>query len=67
MLRFFIKHCFKKTSHGAEFLDKNEQRASFGGKIAYQKYQKEEEKNADTILPLYLRKSQAERMKNGNL
>lgn len=49
----------------AEFLEKNEQKASFGGKIAYQKYLKKEVQNADTIVPLYLRKSQAERMKNG--
>lgn len=49
----------------AEFLEKNKQSAGFGGKVAYQKYFKKETQTADTILPLYLRKSQAERMKDG--
>lgn len=47
----------------AEFSNFNEQNASFGGMIAYQKYLKNDVQNADTILPFYLRKSQAERMK----
>lgn len=47
----------------AEFCDSNEQRASFGGKIAYQKFLKNELETADTIVPMYLRKSQAERLK----
>lgn len=49
----------------ADFLEKNKQSAGFGGKVAYQKYLKKETQTADTILPLYLRKSQAERMKDG--
>lgn len=48
----------------AKFSEKNEQSAGFGGKIAYQKYLKNDLQNADTIQPMYLRKSQAERMKN---
>lgn len=36
------------------------------GKCAYIKYQKKETLTADTLLPLYLRKSQAERMKQDN-
>ncbi len=47
----------------AEFSEQNLQSASLGGKIAYQKYLKNDLQSADTILPLYLRKSQAERMK----
>lgn len=47
----------------AEFSKQNAQSAGLGGKIAYQKYLKNDLQSADTILPLYLRKSQAERMK----
>lgn len=47
----------------AEFSDLNEQRAALGGKTGYKKYLKNDLKTADTILPIYLRKSQAERMK----
>ena len=36
------------------------------GKCAYSKYQKGDILTADTLLPLYLRKSQAERMKQDN-
>lgn len=46
-----------------EFSEKNAQSAGFGGKIAYQKYLKNDLQSADTILPMYLRKSQAERLK----
>lgn len=47
----------------AKFSDLNEQKASLGGKIGYKKFLNNELKNADTILPIYLRKSQAERMR----
>ncbi len=50
----------------AQFHDFNEQRASFGGKIAYQKYLKNGLETADTTVPMYLRKSQAERLKKEN-
>ena len=48
----------------AKFSSNNEQSAGLAGKVAYQKYLKNEVQNADTVLPTYLRKSQAERMKN---
>lgn len=58
------ENLIRSTLVNAEFSKENEQKASCGGKIAYQKYLKDEVQNADTILPIYLRKSQAERMKN---
>ena len=54
----------QKNIPTAEFSEMNEQKAVFAGKIAYQKYLKNEVQSADTIMPMYLRKSQAERMKN---
>lgn len=53
----------KETITHVEFSSQNEQRAALGGLVAYQKYLKQDLKNADTICPIYLRKSQAERMK----
>ena len=47
----------------ARFAQKNDQRAAFGGMIGYKKYLAGDLKNADTVVPVYLRKSQAERMK----
>lgn len=52
----------------AQFSDNNDLVASGIAKIAKIKINKQELCNADTLLPLYLRKSQAERMaeqKNG--
>ncbi len=46
-----------------KFTDNNEQSAVNTGKIGYKKYLNKDLKNADTILPIYLRKSQAERLK----
>ena len=46
------------------FSKDNEQTAINTGKIGYKKYLEKDLKNADTILPIYLRKSQAERLKN---
>lgn len=46
-----------------EFSKNNKQSAESIGKIAYQKYLKNDICTADTINPIYLRKSQAERMK----
>lgn len=54
----------QKNIPTAKFSEMNEQKAVFAGKIAYQKYLKNEVQSADTIVPMYLRKSQAERMKN---
>ena len=42
----------------------NIQTASNVGKIGYKKHKEKDLKSADTIMPMYLRKSQAERMKN---
>lgn len=47
-----------------KFSNENIQKAENAGKAGYRKYLKNELKNADTILPIYLRKSQAERLKN---
>ena len=46
------------------FSNNNKQSAVSVGKIGYKKYIKNELCTADTILPIYLRKSQAERLKN---
>lgn len=46
-----------------EFSKNNKQSAESIGKMAYQKYLKNDICTADTINPIYLRKSQAERMK----
>ena len=48
---------------GTSFLENNSQSAFCTGKIGYKKYLENNLKNADTIMPIYLRKSQAERMK----
>lgn len=49
--------------NGIEVLDSYLQTAENTGKIGYKKYLNKELENADTIMPLYLRKSQAERLK----
>lgn len=46
-----------------KFSDENEQKAIYTGKMAYTKYLLGDLKTADTIQPIYLRKSQAERMR----
>lgn len=60
---------YEKFGDYANFTDKNEQTSISIGKVAIIKYRNEEINTADTILPLYLRKSQAERMKElgGNI
>lgn len=45
------------------FSENNSQSAINTGKLGYKKFLESNLKNADTILPIYLRKSQAERMK----
>jgi len=45
------------------FCDVNEQSAYFAGLIGYKKFLDKELINADELMPIYLRKSQAERMK----
>lgn len=46
-----------------KFIDNNSQSAKNVGKIGYKKYLENNLKNADTVMPIYLKKSQAERMK----
>ena len=48
---------------GVSFVENNNQSAYSTGKIGYKKFLKNDLKNADTIMPIYLRVSQAERMK----
>lgn len=48
----------------AKFEENSKQSASNVGKLGYKKFKQDEILNADTIIPIYLRKSQAERMKN---
>ena len=57
------KELLKKNIKGVEVLDYTLQTAENAGKIGYLKFLKNEIKNSDTILPFYLRKSQAESMK----
>lgn len=49
-----------------EFAEENEQRAANTGILAYEKYLTNSLESADSVIPLYLRKSQAERFKNEN-
>ena len=46
-----------------KFIDNNKQTAENVGKIGYKKYLENNLCSADTIMPVYLRKSQAERLK----
>ncbi len=46
-----------------KIVDDSEQKASNIGKIGFEKYKNNDLKDADTICPIYLRKSQAERQK----
>ena len=52
----------KNLLHG-NFVNDNNIHASNIGKCSYNKYKKGISETADTIVPMYLRKSQAERMK----
>lgn len=57
------KELLEKELKNISFSLNNVQSAYALGKCAYTKFQNGEIKNSDTILPLYLRPSQAERMK----
>lgn len=59
----FHKDIIAQNIENVEFSDTNKQKASFGGKIAYKKYLNNDLQDSDAIVPIYLRKSQAERMK----
>lgn len=58
-----LHKCILEKIEGISFLENNSQSAFCTGKIGYKKYLENNLKNADTIMPIYLRKSQAERMK----
>ena len=57
------KELIEKKFKNVLFSDNNVQSAYLLGKCAYDKWKKGNTLTADTLLPLYLRKSQAERMK----
>lgn len=58
------KELLKSQISNIEFIENNNQTAVNVGKIGYKKYLENNLCNSDTIVPIYLRKSQAERMKN---
>lgn len=57
------KELLEKNIKGAVVLEDSLQTAENTGKIGYKKFLNKNLENADTIMPLYLRKSQAERLK----
>ena len=57
------KDLLKAQIADIEFCEDNIQKAEIAGKIGYKKFLNNDLKSADEILPIYLRKSQAERMK----
>ena len=57
------KELIKEKLYNIKFSENNKQSAVNVGKIGYKKYLENNLKSADTIIPIYLRKSQAERMK----
>ncbi len=61
-----ILHQELLTNHleNVEFFENNNQSAENVGKMGYKKYLENDLCTADTIIPVYLRKSQAERLKN---
>lgn len=62
-----FEELLKENLNDVEFSNENKQKAFSAGLIGIKKYENNELKNADTINPIYLRKSQAERMKkSGN-
>lgn len=57
------KELLTNSLKNVEFVENNKQTAENVGKIGYKKYLENELCTADTIMPVYLRKSQAERLK----
>lgn len=57
------KDLIKEKFPNAKFSDNNKQIAKNVGFMTYKKYLENKLENADTIIPIYLRKSQAERLK----
>lgn len=58
------KELLNKELNHVEFIENNNQSAENVGKIGYKKFLEDNLYTADTLVPIYLRKSQAERMKN---
>ena len=57
------KELLEKELINVKFAEENRQLAKNVGKIGYKKLKENAVENADTIIPIYLRKSQAERLK----
>lgn len=57
------KELLTNSLKNVEFSEENNQSAENVGKIGYKKYLENDLCTADTIMPVYLRKSQAERLK----
>jgi len=57
------KELLMQSLENIEFSENNDQSAENVGKMGYKKYFENDLKTADTIVPVYLRKSQAERLK----
>lgn len=60
------KDILSNINSNVKFSTNNNQHSANIGKCAFEKYKNGYTENADTILPMYLRKSQAERMKEQN-
>lgn len=60
------KNILSNINSNIKFSTNNNQHSVNIGKCAFEKYKNGYTENADTILPMYLRKSQAERMKEQN-
>lgn len=60
------KDILSNVNSNIKFSTSNNQHSANIGKCAFEKYKNGYTENADTILPMYLRKSQAERMKELN-
>jgi tRNA threonylcarbamoyladenosine biosynthesis protein TsaB len=58
------KELLQEKIESCKFSEENNQYAKNVGKIGYKKYLENDLCSADTIMPIYLRKSQAERQKN---
>lgn len=58
------RELLQENLENVEFSNLNEQSAENVGKLGYKKYLENNLCDADTIVPIYLRKSQAERLKN---
>ena len=57
------KDLLKENLSNVNFVENNEQSASNVGKMGYKKFLENDLYTADTVVPMYLRKSQAERLK----